>query len=677
MSGAIAVQRNQVGRPHVTSSLRYFRVWAALLFLISFALGPLVLFTFGFASFAALAYLWVREPAAAKNRALDRVNGSILIISSGWFLLNLVIEIRVLYAVNPKVTLWMPLMAIAFLYPPIIMQSAWFGIETHGGLSRRWQLPYRVAYPVSFGLAGVSLLAPLGLMRVPDVKGMLFLQLASFFLFVVSGVYGGLLSRKYERRASGCSHGARWWSFFLYSLAVILFVLLIGAALLTASSQTAGTRILNLLSVLARSLPLCFFFVGSYYEQRFTFFDIFIKRGTYLFLLIIGLVAYLSWLMPLLDQAPAAFPKPRLFALFLLPVLFMIPWGFRKLESLLDRAWLGRSFSTVDAVKYFLNGVQDATSEEQLVSMAEERLSEIFQAESRIRLAGRETGPGCSFAPASETPIVYRGDCVGAVLMGRRANDTPYFSADLSLLGSLADVFCSLLENVRLQGKKQEQERKEQALMLHASRSELKALRAQVNPHFLFNALNAIAGLIPGDPERAEATVEQLAEVFRYTLKRSEKESVRLEEEMDFVRSYLDVEQARFGRRLQVRFDIDAGLGGILIPTMTVQTLVENAVKHGIACLKHVGVVEIRATSRDGRIRIEVLDNGPGFLIEQALKEVPGRSGYGLRNLTERLNAHYGSAAQIHVFRDGAGEKTIVSIDLPANVPSSLKEPAG
>ena len=88
-------------------------------------------------------------------------------------------------------------------------------------------------------------------------------------------------------------------------------------------------------------------------------------------------------------------------------------------------------------------------------------------------------------------------------------------------------------------------------MSFQASRSELKALRAQINPHFLFNALNAIAGLIHKNPLRADKTVERLADVFRYTLRRSENEWTLLEEEMEFVRAYLEVEQARFGKRLQ------------------------------------------------------------------------------------------------------------------------------
>ena len=89
----------------------------------------------------------------------------------------------------------------------------------------------------------------------------------------------------------------------------------------------------------------------------------------------------------------------------------------------------------------------------------------------------------------------------------------------------------------------------------------MKALRAQINPHFLFNALNAIAGLIQDQPELADETIEQLAQVFRYTLRKSENEWVRLDEEIEFVTAYLRVEQARFGERLQVEFAVDPGGG--------------------------------------------------------------------------------------------------------------------
>src|SRR5690606_10237874 len=121
-------------------------------------------------------------------------------------------------------------------------------------------------------------------------------------------------------------------------------------------------------------------------------------------------------------------------------------------------------------------------------------------------------------------------------------------SEDLAMLRSLAGVFGFMLETVRLQLKRQEQELIAHDLRLQTSRSELKALRAQINPHFLFNALNAIASLIHTDPLRADEAVEQLAEVFRYTLRRSDSDWAPLDQELAFARAYLDVEQARFGQ---------------------------------------------------------------------------------------------------------------------------------
>src|SRR6185369_16453937 len=132
------------------------------------------------------------------------------------------------------------------------------------------------------------------------------------------------------------------------------------------------------------------------------------------------------------------------------------------------------------------------------------------------------------------------GACLGQVTLQARADSIPFLSDDRRLLQSLTRTLGVVLENVRFREREQE-------LRWLASRAELKALRAQINPHFLFNALNAIAGLIPGQPALADETVQQLSEVFRYTLRKSEKEWVALEEEVEFVSAYLQVEKARFG----------------------------------------------------------------------------------------------------------------------------------
>ena len=267
--------------------------------------------------------------------------------------------------------------------------------------------------------------------------------------------------------------------------------------------------------------------------------------------------------------------------------------------------------------------------------------------------------------PALQIPMRSEDGVFGWIGLGTRANDAPYFSEDIKLVSSLSDVFFSVLANIRLQARKQEQEKREQELILNASRSELKALRAQINPHFLFNALNAIAGLIEKQPAKAEETVERLAEVFRYTLRRSESEWVRLGDEMDFIQAYLEIEQARFGERLHVSIEVAQEVADARIPAMIVQTLVENAIKHGVASIRGPGFVEIRAFRSDSGLVIEILDNGPGFEETDPLQTAQSEksTGYGLRNVRERLDGYFEQGASLDLGREG--NMTVVRIQIP------------
>ena len=314
-------------------------------------------------------------------------------------------------------------------------------------------------------------------------------------------------------------------------------------------------------------------------------------------------------------------------------------------------------------MKQFLSSMQRATSEDQLIDRAEQGVSTIFRAPTRINVASNDRASG-PFDSTIDVPIHGGSGAIGVMRLGRRAGGTPFFSEDRSLLGSLADVFAYMFENTRLQVREQAQARRAKELSLQASRSDLKALRAQINPHFLFNALNAIAGLIHKDPGRADRTVEQLAEVFRYTLRRSEREWAPLEDEIEFVRAYLDVEQARFGRRLECRVTLDTAVTAAAVPTMMVQTLVENAVKHGVAAVRGVGQVLVDAYPDDDGLRIRVADNGPGFGDRTPAVDAGGSS-YGLKNIRERLRGYYGDRAALTLERDDEQELTVAAIQLP------------
>jgi LytS/YehU family sensor histidine kinase len=292
-------------------------------------------------------------------------------------------------------------------------------------------------------------------------------------------------------------------------------------------------------------------------------------------------------------------------------------------------------------------------------------LSEIFQAEVEVLLDLSAALLEEEAGESMQAPIRLHGERVGRIRIQPRPHNPRFLSEDIAMLASLSETFSVLLENLRLRERHVQQEKRERELLLEANRSELRVLRAQVNPHFMFNALNTIAGLIPRCPERAEQTIEQLAEVFRFTLRRSEREWVQLSEELEAVRAYLAIEQTRFGDRLRVSVVAGEGAESVRIPAMIMQTLVENAVKHGVGAIRTQGSIEVNATVSRERLLVEVRDNGPGFEDSAMQSNHLTGGGHGLRNIRERLRGYFGEAAGLSIGRDSALGITVVRVEMP------------
>ena len=174
-----------------------------------------------------------------------------------------------------------------------------------------------------------------------------------------------------------------------------------------------------------------------------------------------------------------------------------------------------------------------------------------------------------------------------------------------------------------------------------AAEARLAALRNQLNPHFLFNALHSLSVLVRTDPAAAQVAIEQLGELLRYTLAETEQDEVQLSEEWRFTKTYLDLEQVRFGARLSVTDQLDPTTLSCLVPSFTLQILAENAVRHGIGPLASGGMVTIRSTVQDASLTLEVSDTGPGA------SDATAQRGRGLRLLRERLTGLYGDAAML------------------------------
>lgn len=189
----------------------------------------------------------------------------------------------------------------------------------------------------------------------------------------------------------------------------------------------------------------------------------------------------------------------------------------------------------------------------------------------------------------------------------------------------------------------------------------LAALRARIHPHFLFNTLHAISTLVGRDPERARHMIARLSDLMRLSLDRDESPEIALRDELEYVDVYLDIEQSRFGDRLEVDFAIDPEAMDAQVPNLILQPLVENAIRHGIARLEGRGTLRISAVRSDGRLELAVVNDAP-----PPEEDPDGRmtgGGIGLAHVRERLVRLYGDAQRFSSRREGG--RFVATLDLP------------
>jgi sensor histidine kinase YesM len=193
-----------------------------------------------------------------------------------------------------------------------------------------------------------------------------------------------------------------------------------------------------------------------------------------------------------------------------------------------------------------------------------------------------------------------------------------------------------------------------------AVEARLAALESRLHPHFLFNTLNAISALVHEDPERAERTVERLAALLRAALDATEQGLIPLAHEMKIVGDYLEIEQTRLGDRLSYTVEVAPGAEAWAVPPLTVQTLVENSIKHAVAPRRGGGRIRVRAAPRGDVLILGVWDDGPGFTADAI------GPGHGLDNLRDRLAARFGPVAALEVAGRDGGTEVTVTVPRPA-----------
>jgi LytS/YehU family sensor histidine kinase len=266
--------------------------------------------------------------------------------------------------------------------------------------------------------------------------------------------------------------------------------------------------------------------------------------------------------------------------------------------------------------------------------------------------------PGCPLRSAAIAALRVGDDVIGSLTVYRTDDGPP----SPELVEAAAGILSLHLEVAELQSRQR-----------LATDAELDALRAQINPHFLFNTLNTIASRIRTEPEEARQLLVRLADFFRYAI-RQRGQFAGFSEEYAFVRTYVTLEQARFGDTLNVEYDIDPAVLGVDVPVLVIQPLVENAIKHGAS--GKVGRTTVRLRARVDplarTVDVTVRDNGAG-MDEAALADLAGTApagradghgGVGLTNIRERLTLLFGERHQFEV-RSTLGEGTTVHLRLP------------
>jgi len=417
------------------------------------------------------------------------------------------------------------------------------------------------------------------------------------------------------------------------------------------------------------SLPLAL--VILYQDYRFALVDIFLKRVlTLLAIVFIAGLLYAFVAVPVVlphlsDGSSTSWAVTALIALWVVTAIVYPPLR-RAIHRFVDHIVLRRA--DYDLVRADIaSGIAELTSASDILDAVCARIapamsaravswSELAQAPAGVamaRVVATNRGAEASvYVPTADAPAYQL--TVSDLSGGRRL-----LSDDLALLETLGLLAARRIDAVRVDNERYRRDLREREVVQLAAEAELSALRAQLNPHFLFNTLTTIGQLIQEAPPRALETLYRLTGLLRAVLKRSDGTFVTLAEEMEIVRTYLAIEGARFEERLTVRIEIDDSLASLPVPPLVLQPLVENAVKHGIAPLREGGRVVVRAEVEGEMLLLSVTDSG-AFVPSRELARRRG-TGIGLSNLERRLERYYGEDASIEM-RSSAERGTEVCV---------------
>lgn len=375
----------------------------------------------------------------------------------------------------------------------------------------------------------------------------------------------------------------------------------------------------------------------------------------------------------------------------LVTAFFLLRNIYRKYSDRFRQYFVLKQQKKVDQLNSFIATIPQHTSSEKLLDDLRENLSDFFETELVEVLMSDEDSDAIEGIGNAELAQL-RANLEGAA--GNWARNKQLSSVDIDgdledklmsagvyqahyipvkekyfgflLLGkkkrgvyNLSDVetISRIIQQTRLTLDVLDLLEREKSLIQKNYEANLTALRSQINPHFLFNTLNTISSLIHDSPDDAEVAIEKLAFIFRYTLNKSAEDFVSIRDEMSLVSTYLDIEQIRFGARLEVHYEVDDKALDTPMPAFAIQTIVENCIKHGIAKIIEKGVIRINISFGSDQTICEIEDNGPGIDLSRI------NASTGLNNILTRLEKIYGDRNLLYFENTGNG--TLVRLKIP------------
>ena len=449
--------------------------------------------------------------------------------------------------------------------------------------------------------------------------------MTSFYIALAIGVialllYGTNRPRMIPRRGSM----PRWFAPAAFSFAAIHT----SAILLSTLGPGMPEGLLTATGLIGRhwTIPWSILIAASLAQAHYA--DVVLKRSLWLLVSIMAASLVSVYVI-------GASPGLPLLATVLATAALMLasPFLIRALEAFVDEAILARP-DFAQASRQLEQSFRRANHPDQLIDAALESLRMTLHVEASWLESSRQID--VSVTHEARTLMQRERDFVESVrLQLEHRLDAMHFETEQRAL---------LLREERLK-----------RLLTEA---ELKALRTQVDPHFLFNTLNTIADLISTNPQQAERMTERLAECFRYALAKHSRDLSTLDEELDFARHYLEIEQVRFGDRLRVQLSRGDAMGSEAVPSLLLQPLLENAIRHGLAPVREGGCVSVQAHREGERLHLRIEDDGVGLRADL-------RTGVGLRNVQERLRTLYAQTAEFLIGERPGGRGTRITIVIP------------